>query len=57
MQGDSAAAGEALVEACQLRAEAYVRDPDRRDPAWRDDGQTHDHDALLNFYLEQLTRG
>lgn len=53
--GDSVLAGAALVQACRWRAEAHVTDPQQTDPAWRDEPITHDHDALLDFYVQQLT--
>lgn len=54
--GNSDAAGIALVDACRLRVEAHALDPDLTDSAWRDEAVTHDHDALLAFYADQLSR-
>lgn len=54
--GDAQTAGEALVKACRARAEAHVLDPHFSNPAWQGEPVTHDHDALLAFYVEQLTR-
>lgn len=53
--GDVELAGQALNEACRLRAEAHVLDPQRLDPAWQDEPPTHEHDALLDFYVRQLS--
>lgn len=54
--GNEALAGAALFQACRLRAEARAIDPQRTDPAWQDEPETHDDDALLTFYGEQLSR-
>lgn len=54
--GDLMAAGAALWRACRARAEAHVLDPQRESPAWQDEPQTHDHSALLDFYVQQMTR-
>lgn len=56
LPGDVRAAGAALLEACRLRVEARAIDPERRDPAWRDEPATHDDDRLLTFYAEQLSQ-
>jgi hypothetical protein len=53
--GDAEVAGQALHEACRLRTEAHVLDPQRIDPAWQDEPSTHDHDTLLDFYATQLS--
>ena len=53
--GDAEAAGVALATACRLRAEAHVLDPAKVDPAWGDEAVSHDHSALLDFYVKQLT--
>lgn len=54
--GDAERAGSHLVAACRFRAEAHVLDPHQTDPAWTDEAATHDHTALLDFYVAQLTR-
>lgn len=54
--GDDVAAGTALLAACRLRVEARALDPQRGDPAWASEPDTHDDDALLTFYGEQLSR-
>lgn len=54
LQGDTVAAGQALFDACRLRADAHVLDPKRLDPAWADQPDTFPHDALLDFYVGQL---
>lgn len=54
--GDAVVAGAALIDACRLRVEAHALDPHQTDPAWKDEPVTHDHDALLTFYGEQLSR-
>lgn len=56
VQGDAVIAGEALSEAAKWRAEAHVLDTAQGDPAWTDEAATHDHSALLDFYVAQLTR-
>ena len=53
--GDAEAAGIALATACRLRAEAHVLDPAKGDPAWGDEVVSHDHHALIDFYVTQLT--
>lgn len=55
VNGDVELAGQFLVEACRLRAEAHVLDPQRLDPAWKDEPLTYEHDALLTFYSTQLS--
>ena len=52
--GHEGEAGAALREACRARLEARALDPDRTDPAWRED--VVDTDTLLDFYGEQLSR-
>lgn len=54
--GDAEVAGAALAEACRYRAEAHVLDAAKIEPAWTDEAASHDHLALLDFYVEQLTR-
>jgi hypothetical protein len=54
--GDAELAGVHLAAACRFRAEAHVLDPQQTDPAWADEAATHDHGALLDFYVGQLTR-
>ncbi len=54
--GDAVQAGVELTLACRLRVEAHAIDPNLQDPAWRDEPVTHDHDSLLTFYGEQLSR-
>lgn len=54
--GDAERVGLHLVAACRFRAEAHVLDPNQADPAWQDEALTHDHSALLDFYVAQLTR-
>lgn len=56
VEGDPVVAGAALTEACRLRVEAHALDPDHVDPAWREEPVTHDHDTLLTFYGDQLSR-
>lgn len=55
IQGDAIVAGDELVTACKWRAEAHQLDPGQSDPAWTDEAATHDHSALLDFYVKQLT--
>jgi alkylhydroperoxidase family enzyme len=55
MDGDAERAGIHLVAACRFRAEAHVLDPKQADPAWADQAAFHDHGALLDFYVAQLT--
>jgi hypothetical protein len=55
MDGDAERAGAHLVAACRFRAEAHVLDPQQADPAWADQAAFHDHSALLDFYVAQLT--
>lgn len=52
--GDRVGAAEALRAAYHARREAIALDPERNDPAWQDESSTHDHDALMTFYREQL---
>ena len=52
--GDATLAYAVLVKACRLRVEAHALDPALTDAAWADEAVTHDHDALLTFYAEQL---
>jgi len=54
--GDATAAYQALFDACRLRTEALALDPQRTDPAWLDEVPVRDHDALLTFYADQLSR-
>ena len=54
--GNADAVGVHLTAACRLRADAHVLDPQLTDPAWADDALSHPHEALLDFYVEQLTR-
>lgn len=54
MAGDAELAGIHLVAACRFRAEAHVLDPQQLDPAWLDEAASHDHVALLDFYVAQL---
>lgn len=56
VEGDAITAGQALAEACKWRAEAHVLDVKQADPAWADEAVSYDHMALLDFYVEQLTR-
>ena len=56
VDGNAEAAGIALNEACRFRAEAHGLDEKRSDPGWADEATTHDHSALLDFYVDQLTR-
>lgn len=53
--GDAELAGVHLAAACRFRAEAHALDPQQTDPAWADEAGTHPHDALLDFYVGQLT--
>lgn len=55
--GDAELAGIHLAAACRFRAEAHVLDPQRLDPAWTDEAATHDHGAMLDFYVAQLAQG
>lgn len=56
VEGNAEAASMALIEACRLRAEAHVLDPQRMDPAWLDQPIRYNHDEVLDFYVEQLSR-
>lgn len=56
--GDVVIARDAVQRAAQLRAQAEVDDPDHADPAWQSELGTpfSDSDALLSFYVDQITR-
>lgn len=54
--GDAMAANDALNQACRFRSEAHVLDPARADHAWQDEPSSDLHNALLDFYVHQLTR-
>lgn len=54
--GNVHVAGNALWRALRARTEAHALDPQQVDPAWCEELVTHDHDALLDFYVQQLTR-
>jgi hypothetical protein len=54
--GDQAAAHAALWEAARLRAEAHAADPIIKRVALANEPETHDHDALLEFYADVLSR-
>lgn len=56
VKGNAAAADRALFAACRARVEAHALDPALEAPAWQDEAVTHDHDALLDFYVQQLMR-
>jgi len=36
--------------------ELLQADPQRTDPAWRQEPLAYDHDSLLTFYASQLSR-
>jgi hypothetical protein len=55
-EGNVAVEGDALRRAARLRAEAQALDPNHEAPAWQDEAATHDHDALLKFYADLLSR-
>lgn len=56
VQGNPAAAAQALREAARMRAEAELADPEHDDPAWAVDlSQKFPHPALLEWYQEQIT--
>lgn len=52
--GNATEAWAAMLEACSARLQAETLDPTHMAPAWGDEPVTHDHDALLTFYGEQL---
>lgn len=54
--GDPTGVHNALWSARQYRQAAQDLDPTHTDPAWQAEAATHDHAALLAFYLEQLSR-
>lgn len=56
IEGNIIAAAAAMWRACRLRVEAHALDPEQKDPAWQDEAVTHDHDALLGFYGQQISR-
>ena len=54
---------DAVAEAATTRAQAELRDPNHRDPAWHDNGTTHAdamathldmQEDLLRFYVQEL---
>lgn len=54
--GDAVAARAAIQQAYQARQDAHTADPDKTDPAWKDEPGTFDDGALMQFYAQQLAR-
>lgn len=54
-EGDEQAANDALFEAARTRAEAHAK-TDMVHVARPGEPETHDHDALLDFYADLLSR-
>lgn len=56
IDGDPQAAYAAIWEAARLRAEAHAAEPITKALALENEPETHDHDALLEFYSDVLSR-
>jgi hypothetical protein len=56
VSGNPDTARAALQRAYDRRLAATTLDPQHTASAWRGEPITHDHDALMEFYVQQLAR-
>lgn len=56
VDGNPEQAYAALWEAARLRAEAHAAAPQAKRAALENEPETHDHDELLDFYADVLSR-
>jgi predicted RNase H-like nuclease len=57
VEGNAAAAADAVAQSARLRAQAELADPTHSDPAWADDfAAKFPHHALIEFYQTEVPR-